>query len=107
MAMEANLKLKLKLILPPTLEEKEFLSPLNMLMYFFFGSSFGLNFRFLNLWENCCYWCLSTLSFVDNFNFVKIVAPYFDLQSRASRIVILALVFREKNTLKVGLFFLS
>jgi len=36
MAMEANLKLKLKLILPPTLEEKEFLSPLNMLMYFYF-----------------------------------------------------------------------
>jgi hypothetical protein len=36
MAMEANLKLKLKLILPPTLEEKEFLSPLNMLMYIFF-----------------------------------------------------------------------
>lgn len=33
--MEANLKLELKLILPPILEEKEFLSPLNMLMFFF------------------------------------------------------------------------
>jgi hypothetical protein len=43
--------------------------------------------------------------FCNNFNFLKIVAPYFGLAKLCIENCYLALVFREKNTLKVGLFF--